>query len=748
MKILSNVLIFFFVFTFSADAQYTDWANFTNGNEVNALAKDANYVWVGTSGGLVRIEKSSGTSTIYTKENSGIPSVDVRALTIDSAGNIWVGTFCGGLAKFDGGSNWTLFNTTNSPITCNTITDMCIGRDGALWIGQWNGLDRLYGSTWTRFDDTNSPITHRPSSVKSIACDTTGNIFVGCSSDGLAKYNGTNWVVFNRYNSGIQNDMIFDLVVDKNNTVWGAAPVCNGTGGLIKLVDTTFTVYVAGSMIENLSVDEYNNIWYTTFSSLTKFDGMTFTVYGSWNTEVTDVGPYKCLMADMGGIWYGTFPSKGVRQFDGSYYVKKHNTSKSSITYNLLNAIAVDDSAHVWISFNTQDCWACDLHKGLDKYDGNEFTNFSTFNSGIFTDSVSNVAVDNKNNVWAGTYSGGIMKYNGSTWQLFDSLSDHLPSNRVNGTNSIAFDSHGNTWVAFSPAYDSAWNPVGGGIARYDGNSWFTITPGVVIPYNTINAITIDHQDNLWIACSGKIVKYDGLNWTEFNQGNSPMGSTNFSCIAVDLNNDIWVGVEDYFSLGTLVKISNSIVTIYTPANSDIPAGYIFSLAVDDNNSLWIGMWDLEDPEVNALSKLNGSTFTNYTIFNSGVSIHWVNKVIAKNDKIYLSTNLGLVVFTDNTINTVFGNNGSTLLSDLSVFPNPASRKLTLEFNCQKGTPADLEIYNAGGELVFFEANLKSKAQQFSLELNAAVFSPGVYYCKLHSAGAIAVRKLVIVNGR
>lgn len=734
--------IFIFLLCKNTQAQFPLWKNYTNGIEVQAIAAEGNFIWVGTSGGLVRIDKVTGSAIIYTKENSGIPCVNVRAIVIDSIGNKWIGTWYGGLAKFDG-STWTVFNTSNSPITCNDITDLCISRNGDLWIGQWNGLDRLSGSTWTRFDDTNSPITYIAGSVKSIACDAAGNLFAGISNDGLAKYDGTGWTVFNRFNSGIQNDMIFDLAVDTNNALWAAAPVCNGTGGLIRLVDTTFTVFIPGTMVENLQIDQQNNIWFTGFNKLTKFDGTTFTYFNSSNSQVNYTSPYNCLLTETGNIWFGTFPYKGLNRFDGTYQCSNYGLSFSGIPFNHINSIAVDNQERAWFTFTTQDCWACDQYKGLEMRDQNGFTNFSTSNSGIPTDSVTTVAIDPQNNIWIGTYSSGVIKYDGTSFQLFDSLTYGLPSNIVTERDAFAFDSFGNVWVAFSPAHDTAWNPIGGGIAKYDGNSWTTIVPTINIPYNVIYSIAVDHNGVLWVACYGKILKYDGVNWDEYTSTNSILTDNYFSCMTVDKNNDVWIGTNSYPTHGNLIRISNSVLSVYSDLNCDIPASYINSLSVDAENNLWIGLYDLENPEINGLTRLSGSTFTNYDIYNSGLSTFYVNDVYAFKKDIYLATDQGLLMLSDTSAESTTLVENEYNNSNVTIFPNPSIGYSIFDIK-SKEKVLYIEILNCMGQIIFKESNFEVVNGNATLKLDTRNYIPGIYYYKLKTSTSVSAGRIAV----
>ena len=44
-------------------SQNPEWISYTNGDEVYSLAEEGNDIWVGTTGGLVQLDKSSGTPT-------------------------------------------------------------------------------------------------------------------------------------------------------------------------------------------------------------------------------------------------------------------------------------------------------------------------------------------------------------------------------------------------------------------------------------------------------------------------------------------------------------------------------------------------------------------------------------------------------------------------------------------------------------------------------------------------------------
>ncbi len=119
-------------------SQNPEWINYTNGQIVFSLADEGNHLWVGTIGGLVKLDKSTGQMQFFNSAN-GLPDNWVNAIAIDQQGNKWIGTSGGGLAKFDG-INWTVYKSWNSGLPTNWVYSIAIDEYGNKWIGTDGGL--------------------------------------------------------------------------------------------------------------------------------------------------------------------------------------------------------------------------------------------------------------------------------------------------------------------------------------------------------------------------------------------------------------------------------------------------------------------------------------------------------------------------------------------------------------------------------------------------------------------------------
>jgi ligand-binding sensor domain-containing protein len=85
-----------------------------------SLAQEGDYIWAGSSMGLVKIDRLSDSITFYNVLNSGLPENWVYSIAIDSNNVKWVGNLSEGLTSFDG-NQWITYNTNNSGLPDNKI---------------------------------------------------------------------------------------------------------------------------------------------------------------------------------------------------------------------------------------------------------------------------------------------------------------------------------------------------------------------------------------------------------------------------------------------------------------------------------------------------------------------------------------------------------------------------------------------------------------------------------------------------
>ena len=256
--------IIFSIFFSVSFAQNPEWVNYTNGDRVYALIEDGDYIWAGTLGGLVKIDKISGETAFYNKANSGLPYNRVESITIDGSGNKWIGTYGGGLASFDG-IDWTVYNTSNSGLPDNDVVSITIDGSGNKWIGTYGGLASFDGTNWTVYNTSNSGLPDNY--VFSIAIDGSGNKWIGTYGGGLAVYNEGGVISIE---SG--REMIVEAFLLHQNYPNPFNPETTISYELPKESDITLTIYdITGRLVETLVNEKQKPRYYSVHWDASQF---------------------------------------------------------------------------------------------------------------------------------------------------------------------------------------------------------------------------------------------------------------------------------------------------------------------------------------------------------------------------------------------------------------------------------------------------------------------------------------------
>ncbi len=96
---------------------------------------------------------------------------------------------------------------------------------------------------------------------------------------------------------------------------------------------------------------------------------------------------------------------------------------------------------------------------------------------------------------------------------------------------SLVVDRDGTVWAG-------TW---GGGLSRFDGTRWRTFTVADGLPGNHIFALARDHGDAIWAGTSRGMAWYDGETFHVFDRNDGLASEVVFS-IAFEESGDVWVG--------------------------------------------------------------------------------------------------------------------------------------------------------------------------------------------------------------
>ncbi len=182
--------------------------------------------------------------------------------------------------------------------------------------------------------------------------------------------------------------------------------------------------------------------------------------------------------------------------------------------------------------------------------------------------------VMNKNyNIWAGTYGGGVCKYDSGSWTSMREING-LPDNRVF---SLTFDGSGNLWVG-----------------TYQGISIIGTNGAILQNIPTVDGDTFkvrtlfnDTKNNIWIGTDSIFYIYeianDVLYYANYGQG------TIYS-ICEDSNARIWLAC-DYGAI--FYTYNTSVFNLYSLKYNNYYFG-IRAILIDNNKNMWFGLFDLD----------------------------------------------------------------------------------------------------------------------------------------------------------
>ena len=241
-----------------------------------------------------------------------------------------------------------------------SVSAIAFGTDGAAWIGTpGQGLVRYTPTETIVYNSTNS-IINTTSPINDIAVDADGNIWI--ATNGLIKFDGTDFTLYNSANSDIPVDLIKSVAVDLNGNVWFTSNTAD-VGGLVKYDGATFTVYTPENsdlpvnVAKSVYVDSNNSVWVSATETLNngyviKIAGSEWTVYGNSALGFIPAGIGQIVVNPgeevFGVVDYFLSASLGTRGHKIFSFIPETTVNDQFTTMRIVRSIAVAGSGKIW----------------------------------------------------------------------------------------------------------------------------------------------------------------------------------------------------------------------------------------------------------------------------------------------------------------------------------------------------------------------------------------------------------------
>ncbi len=710
------------------------WEYFTSKQNVNCIDFEEDNIWIGTTGGIVK-QNTIDNSHKEFDYNEGLTMPNVNAMAIDSSGVKWFAmnlykksSIEWALFSFDN-NNWKKYTTENSGLPSNKINTLKVNSKGHLYIGTDKGLAVLADNNWQVFNTTNSEII--ADGINCIAFDSQENVWIGTYL-GLSKFSGSSWTNF-----GVNIiSWIMDIKIDQLDNVWCA--IGNDSPYGLKIIKPDGSIReisyqnsdIPKRWIRDICFDN-NKVWLITGSYdqyneiMVSNNGTNWTTFNSSNSILTNY--IKSIKKDKKNrIWICT--DKGLIKVENDNW---EQYPIQSLQPGVTLTITPDRNNGIWFGGNP----------GVSYYKNNHWYNYHVKNSGIGSNWVKSITLDNDNNVWFSavdenskyTQPGYISKFNGTEWTLYNKYTDPIINNSYI-MEKLVFDKNNNLWFIKD-----------GGIVKYDGTIWqYMNPPNVEMVPRTID-IVVDSRNNIWFATGSQgVLKYDHINWTFYNTENSNLSNNSIFAIDSDKENNIWVKTKH-----TISCFDGSNWTNYNYQNDHtISIGNNNGLAIDSLGVVWAsvdsGLYKLENAEL---------TFIEQTDMNKPLVDIWEICVDQANNKWLGTYRNGLIKLLDH-LPTGINETETVAISGyhlLNNFPNPFNGATTLSYTLQNPGYVNITIYNMLGQKVATLVDGYQTGLQYTVKWNGTndfgePASSGIYFARMQTGDYTKTIKMAFVE--
>lgn len=719
MKHLS-ILLFLAIYSHTIQAQSIQgtpvgqWTAFYSYNEVTDIVEDGTTFYVGTLSGFYTYNRNSGEIEAFTKI-SGMANPGIKKMGYDATTGITVLGYSN--SNIDLFKDNTFFNIPSlfiSQVSGNKDINDITCHNGFAYVATGKGLIVI---NLEKKEIKETVVFYNNNTEQRIlSAATIGNTIYVATSDGIYKTDVDNesFIYYGSWDKITSNVYTQIIALNSSLIMLSDTNIQNYDGNNIQ------TIYTHNKSIASIYTLKDNRIGLSDYTNNILIPNSAYII--NENGQLTDSLPnrpiVKIIELDNGQTYLGEYKI-GLRQ-------KSDNGEYTNYTPNAMSDFKVADVcayngafaiAHGGHNENGNPIFNNSIYS---IYKDNAFHNLTWVSSNPnFIDFIRVVQDRSNGDYYVTAYRGGISKITPE----FTPSEISAPFETRKGDPSsdkymygLGFDSKNNLWVVNSGT-DKLLK------VKTPEDVWYS-SKIITNPLKANSPITqqslardlaIDGYDNIWIVPekTGGLIVYN-YNGTVENsdddfykilqqgEGRGNLPSNKVQCVAVDKNDNIWIGTD----IG--IAIFSCSYDIASDCDADIPViqnddfpGYLFqeisinSIAVDGANRKWIGtgtgLW--------LVSSDGRETIHQFTTNNSPLPSNIIRRVTIDpiTGDVYIATDMGLVRYKGTATE-----GREKMEKPLTIYPNPVPSGFGGMIAINGFTEnADVRIVDMNGQLVY-----------------------------------------------